>query len=175
MNKKVEDLKKSKKVNYKNSIFKNAEAVREEILPLRDKGFSIVTTNGCFDILHIGHIQYLSEAALKGDILVVGVNCDSVVRKLKGKNRPIQNEKDRVAIVSALKIVDYAFIFHEDNPNRFIEIIKPDIHVKGGDYNENIIEKPVVEAYGGKINIVSLKENYSTTNIINKIVSNDLM
>jgi len=153
----------------KNAIFKNAESVAEYITPLRKKGKTIVTTNGCFDIIHGGHIEYLSEAASKGGILIVGVNCDKVVKKLKGGNRPVQGEDDRVAIVGALKMVDCAFIFTEDDPCTFLEIIKPDIHVKGGDYTEDIIEKPVVEAYGGKVSIVSFKEGYSTTTIINKI------
>lgn len=158
--------------NNKNSIFKNAESVVEYITPLRKKGKTVVTTNGCFDILHAGHIQYLSEAASKGDLLVVGVNCDKVVKKLKEENRPVQSEDDRVAIVGALKMVDCAFIFSEDDPRDFLNIIKPDIHVKGGDYTEDIIEKPVVEAYGGKISIVSFKGGYSTTDIIKKIISN---
>ena len=156
----------------KNNILKNAESVVKSITPLREKGDTVVTTNGCFDILHAGHIQYLSEAATKGDILVVGVNCDKVVKKLKGENRPVQKEDDRVAIIGALKMVDCAFIFSEDDPRDFLNIIKPDIHVKGGDYTEDIIEKPVVEAYGGKISIVSFMEGYSTTDIIKKIIPN---
>ena len=146
---------------YNNTVFETAEAVLEYITPLRKKGKTIVTTNGCFDIIHAGHIQYLSEAASKGEILVVGINCDEVVKKLKGEGRP----------VSALKMVDCAFIFTEDDPRIFLKIIKPDIHVKGGDYTEEILEKPVVEAHGGKISIVSFKEGYSTSEIINKIIS----
>lgn len=157
--------------NNKKSIFKNAESVVEFITPLREQGNTIVTTNGCFDIIHGGHIQYLVEAASKGDILIVGINCDTVVNKLKGDNRPVQSENDRVAIVGALKMVDCAFIFPEDDPRDFLTVIKPDIHVKGGDYSEDIIEKPVVEMYGGKISIVSFKEGSSTTGIIKKIIS----
>lgn len=158
----------------KNSTFANAEAVREYTTPLKEKGKTIVTTNGCFDILHAGHIQYLAEAAKKGDILVVGVNSDEVVRKLKGSNRPVQSEDDRVAIIGALKMVDCAFIFYEDDPLTFLKVIKPDIHVKGGDYTEDIIEKPVVEEYGGKISIVPFKNGRSTSDIINKIVTSNL-
>ena len=156
---------------YNNTVFETAQAVLEYITPLRNNGKTIVTTNGCFDIIHAGHLQYLSEAASKGDILVVGVNCDEVVKNLKGEGRPIQSENDRAAIVSALKMVDCAFIFTEDDPRAFLKIIKPDIHIKGGDYTEEIIEKPVVEAHGGKISIVSFKEGRSTTGIINKIFS----
>lgn len=153
------------------NVFKNAEEVLKYITPLKRKGKKIVTTNGCFDILHTGHIQYLTEAASKGDILIVGVNCDAVVRKLKGKSRPVQNQRARVAMVGALKMVDGAFIFTEDDPREFIRIIKPDIHVKGGDYTRDILEKETVEANGGVISIVSFKRGFSTTEIINKIIS----
>ncbi len=154
-----------------NSVFKDAQAVSEYITPLRNAGKTIVTTNGCFDILHAGHIQYLSDAALQGDVLVVGVNSDDVVRKLKGTNRPIQDEKARLSIMGALKMVDCAFIFYEEDPRAFLAVIKPDIHVKGGDYSEDIIEKPVVEANGGEISIVSFKDGCSTTDIVSKIIS----
>jgi len=157
--------------NNDENVFKNAKAVLEFITPLRKQGKTIVTTNGCFDILHAGHIQYLSEAASKGDILIVGVNCDAVVRRLKGKNRPVQNERARVAIVGALKMVDCAFVFTEDDPREFIGIIKPDIHVKGGDYTRDILEKESVETNGGVISIVSFKKGFSTTEIVNKIIS----
>jgi rfaE bifunctional protein nucleotidyltransferase chain/domain len=129
----------------------------------------VVTTNGCFDILHAGHIQYLYDAASLGDILVVGVNSDSVVRKLKGNSRPVQNEQNRLTLIGSLRMVDCAFIFEEDDPREFLKVIKPDIHVKGGDYSEDIIEKPVVEAHGGKIVIVSFKEGQSSTALIEKI------
>ncbi len=154
-----------------NSIFKDVQAVTKHITPLKKKGKTIVTTNGCFDILHAGHIQYLSETASQGDILVVGVNSDDVVRKLKGGNRPIQDENARVSIIGALKMVDCAFIFYEYDPRAFLKVIKPDIHVKGGDYSEDIIEKPVVEAHGGRISIVSYINGCSTTDILSKIIS----
>lgn len=155
----------------KDAVFEDVEAVKKHITPFREKCKIVVTTNGCFDILHVGHVQYLSEAASKGDILIVGVNSDEVVKKLKGSNRPIQSEKDRVALIGALKMVDCAFIFREDDPRPFLEILRPDFHVKGGDYTQEIIEKPVVEAYGGKISIVSFKWGCSTTDIINKLSS----
>jgi len=158
-------------VNNTINTFTNINKLYKYLAPLQKEGKSVVTTNGCFDILHAGHIQYLKEAASHGDILVVGVNCDKVVQNLKGKNRPVQNENDRVSIIGALKMVDFAFIFYEDNPCSFLNIIKPDIHVKGGDYSENIIEKPVVEAHGGHVVIVSFKNGYSSSNIIRKIAS----
>jgi rfaE bifunctional protein nucleotidyltransferase chain/domain len=152
-------------------VLANAEEVRQALAPLRRQGRSIVTTNGCFDILHAGHIQYLAEAAGLGDILVVGINSDAVVRKLKGAGRPIQSEQDRATIMGSLRIVDYAFVFHEDDPRAFLEIIRPDIHVKGGDYRADIIEREVVEAHGGKVAIVSFRQGYSTTTVVERIRS----
>ncbi len=155
------------------SALQSASVVRDAIAGLRRQGKTLVTTNGCFDIIHAGHVQYLAEAARQGDILVVGVNCDDVVRRLKGKGRPLQNERDRLEIVASFRMVDYAFIFREDDPRTFIEILRPDIHVKGGDYPENIIEAPVVEKYGGKIKIVSFLKDHSTTLLVEAIRKND--
>jgi rfaE bifunctional protein nucleotidyltransferase chain/domain len=152
-----------------NTALQTALEVKSAIAGARGRGKTLVTTNGCFDIIHAGHIQYLSEAAQLGDILVVGVNCDNVVQTLKGSGRPLQNENDRATIVANLSMVDYAFIFREDDPRAFLEILRPDIHVKGGDYSEEIIEKPVVEKYGGKIEIVSFLQGRSTTSLVEKI------
>lgn len=152
-----------------NNTFQSAPELKAAIEPLRKQGKTLVTTNGCFDIIHAGHILYLTEAARLGDILAVGVNCDKVVQKLKGKGRPLQNEQDRLAIVASLRMVDFAFIFREDDPRQFLEILRPDVHVKGGDYSEEIIEKPVVEKHGGKIKIVSFLKGYSTTSLIAKM------
>lgn len=157
------------KQNSIDTVFKSVQSVLKYINPLRSKGKKVVTTNGCFDILHAGHIQYLFKASLKADLLIVGVNSDAVVRKLKGKNRPIQTERDRLTLIGALRMVDCAFIFQEEDPREFLNVLKPDVHVKGGDYTEDIIEKPVVESYGGKISIVSYKQGYSSTKIIDKI------
>jgi glycerol-3-phosphate cytidylyltransferase len=151
------------------NTFQTASELRAAVAELRKQGNTLVTTNGCFDIIHAGHIQYLTEAARLGDILAVGVNCDAVVQKLKGKGRPLQNEQDRLAIVASLRMVDYAFIFREDDPRSFLEILRPDIHAKGGDYTEDIIEKSVVEQYGGKIKIVSFLKEHSTTSLIVKM------
>jgi rfaE bifunctional protein nucleotidyltransferase chain/domain len=152
-----------------NNAFQTALELKAAIEPLRKQGKTLVTTNGCFDIIHAGHIQYLAEAARLGDILAVGVNCDAVVQKLKGKGRPLQNEQDRLAIVASLRMVDFAFIFREDDPRPFLEVLRPDVHVKGGDYAEDIIEKPVVEKNGGKIKIVSFLKDHSTTSLIAKM------
>jgi glycerol-3-phosphate cytidylyltransferase len=150
-------------------ICKSAYDIKKKVMPLREKGKIIVTTNGCFDLIHAGHIEYLTEAAALGDILIVGVNSDSSVKKLKGPERPIQNEYDRLVIISTLKMVDFTCVFHEDDPRAFLEIIKPDIHVKGGDYGQELLERTTVEKYGGKIHIVSFKNGRSTTGIIKKI------
>jgi rfaE bifunctional protein nucleotidyltransferase chain/domain len=152
-----------------NTALQTAQEVKSAVAEARKKGKTLVTTNGCFDIIHAGHIQYLSEAAQLGDILVVGVNCDAVVRRLKGQGRPLQNEQDRVTIIASLAMVDFAFIFREDDPCAFLEILRPDIHVKGGDYSGEIIEKPVVEKHGGEIRIVSFLKGRSTTSLVEKI------
>jgi len=138
----------------------------------RKNGKTLVTTNGCFDIVHAGHVQYLTEAAQLGDFLIVGINCDDVVRRLKGPKRPLQNENDRLKIVASLAMVDYAFIFREEDPRAFIEVLRPDIHVKGGDYSMEILEKPIVEKYGGKIEIVSFLKDHSTSSLVKKIEIN---
>lgn len=135
----------------------------------KEDGRTIVTTNGCFDLIHAGHIQYLHETASLGDKLVVGLNSDASVKRLKGETRPLQNESDRLKIMASLKMVDLAFIFSEDDPREFIKLIKPDFHVKGGDYTEDILERETVEENGGKVAIVSFKDGRSTTGIINKM------
>jgi rfaE bifunctional protein nucleotidyltransferase chain/domain len=155
--------------NLNTSIFADAEGVRDFIAPLRDAGKKIVTTNGCFDIIHAGHVQYLTEAARLGDVLVVGINSDDVVHKLKGPDRPVQNEKDRLLVAGALRMVDCAFIFRENDPRAFLEILRPDVHVKGGDYDRNIMEKEVVERYGGSIAIVSFLPGHSTSSLVSRI------
>jgi glycerol-3-phosphate cytidylyltransferase len=139
---------------------------------LRKKGKTLVTTNGCFDLLHAGHIKYLADAAALGDLLVVGINSDASVSRLKGPDRPIQNEIDRALLIWSLKMVDYTFIFPENDPIAFLEILKPDIHVKGGDYTpEQLPEKSIVEKHGGKIVIVPFTSGLSTTSIVKKIIT----
>jgi rfaE bifunctional protein nucleotidyltransferase chain/domain len=129
-----------------------------------------VTTNGCFDILHVGHIQSLTAAKALGDVLVVGINSDASVRALKGKNRPVVPERERAEIIASLKPVDAVFVFGEADPRKWLAVLKPDVHAKGSDRTmEEIIEKDVVERGGGKIVRLSLKKGRSTTNIIEKI------
>ena len=144
--------------------------IEKKIAPLRASGKKLVTTNGCFDLLHTGHVKYLYDAAQFGDILVVGINSDSSVSGLKGPLRPVQKEADRTLLIGALKVVDYAFIFSEPDPCAFLEILRPDMHVKGGDYAPHQLpETKVVEKYGGKVAVVPFEPGYSTTGLIETI------
>lgn len=130
----------------------------------------IVFTNGCFDILHIGHLRYMEEAARLGDILVIGLNSDASVRRLKGEERPINSQEDRAELLSALEFVNYVVIFDEDTPYELIKRIQPDVLVKGGDYKpDEVVGKDIVEARGGELKLLKFVEGKSTTNIINKI------
>lgn len=130
----------------------------------------VVFTNGCFDILHVGHKRYLEEARKLGDLLIVGVNSDASVRRLKGPERPINSERDRVELLTALDCVDYVIVFEDDTPQTLIERIKPDVLVKGGDYRpEEVVGKETVEAKGGKVVIIPLVKGKSTTALIQKI------
>lgn len=131
---------------------------------------TIVTTNGCFDILHAGHVRYLKQAKELGDILVLCLNSDESVKKIKGPTRPLNNENDRAEVISALCSVDYVVIFEEETPINLLAQIKPDIHVKGGDYTEDTLpETKVIKEGGGKVQFIPFLEGRSTTNIINKI------
>lgn len=135
------------------------------------KNKKFVFTNGCFDLIHRGHVAYLNEAKSLGDFLVVGLNSDSSVKKLKkGANRPFNNEKDRAFVLDNIKAVDYVIIFSEDSPYNLIKNIKPDFLVKGGDWKEeDIVGSDVVKANGGKVISLKFIDNYSTTSLINKI------
>ena len=134
------------------------------------KDKNIVFTNGCFDILHVGHVRYMQEASKLGDIFVVGLNSDASVKRLKGPERPVNNQDDRAEILSSLGFVDYVAIFDEDTPYNLIKAIQPDVLVKGGDYNpDNVVGKDIVEARGGELRLINFVEGKSTTNIINKM------
>lgn len=149
---------------------KTIKSLQQILAKLKNQGKKIVFTNGCFDILHIGHIRYLKKAKSFGDILVIGLNSDSSVKKLKGKNRPVFSQNERAEILSSLEFVDFVIIFNEDTPEKLISKIKPDIHVKGGDYKtDDLPEAEIVKEYGGKIKIVKFIPGYSTTGLINKI------
>ena len=148
----------------------------KELVPivqkLKSQNKKIVTTNGVFDILHIGHVKYLEQAKKLGDVLIVGINTDKSVKQNKGNKRPINDEKSRSYVLAALESVDYVFLFNEKDPRDWLEKLKPDVHVKAGDYRLNqIIEKNAVEKNNGKIMISKIEKNYSTTKTINKILS----
>ncbi|MBN1252503.1 MAG: D-glycero-beta-D-manno-heptose 1-phosphate adenylyltransferase [Bacteroidales bacterium] len=129
----------------------------------------IVFSNGCFDIIHRGHIEYLAKAASLGDILIIGINTDSSVRKLKGENRPVQDETARALVMASLSFVDKIILFDEETPYELINYIKPDILVKGSDYSvENIVGADIVLKNGGKVETIDLVEGYSTSSIIEK-------
>ena len=130
---------------------------------------SVVFTNGCFDILHVGHVKYLEKAKKNGDVLVVGLNSDASVKQLKGDHRPINSEMDRAIVLAALSVIDMVVIFEEDTPIELIKKIKPSVHVKGGDYEpESLPEYDVVTNYGGKVVIEAFYDGYSTTSTIKK-------
>ena len=133
-------------------------------------GSVVVTTNGCFDVLHLGHLRYLQAARQLGDLLVVAVNSDSSVRELKGENRPLVPEGERAEMLAGLGCVDYVVIFRESTPIDLLSELKPNIHVKGGDYKlEQLIERDVVEANGGKVIVGLNVPGKSTTNLIQVI------
>jgi len=151
------------KILYKNSL--NGIVKR-----LRKNKKTIVFTNGCFDILHRGHIEYLKKAKKLGDILIVGLNADRSVKRIKGEGRPIQKQSDRLIIITSLSFVDYAILFNESTPINLIKQIKPDVLVKGGDWlKENIVGNNVVSSYGGKVLSIPYLQGKSTSNIISKI------
>lgn len=140
------------------------------IKKLKSENKKIVFTNGCFDILHAGHVRYLKESKKFGDILIVGLNSDVSVKKIKGESRPINPEMDRVEVLAGLEAVSYIVLFDETSPVKLLEEIKPDIYTKGADYTvETLPEAKTVLSYGGKIEFIKFLEGRSTTKIIDKI------
>lgn len=136
----------------------------------RFQGRKIVFTNGCFDILHKGHVEYLSKARDLGDILIIGLNTDASVSRLKGSGRPVQDQSSRALVLASLRVVEAVVFFEEDTPYNLIDLVKPDVLVKGGDYTEeNIVGADVVKANGGSVVIIPLVEGYSTSGIIKKL------
>jgi len=166
----LEELKSS--FNGTNSKIKTVEELIQIVQELKSKGKKIVTTNGIYDILHVGHTQLLNKAKSFGDILILALNTDSSTRRYKGDNRPINNQKERGEIAANLIAVDYITFFDEDTPENLINKLRPDIHVKGGDYKkEDLLETKIVHKHGGEVKIVKLVEGKSTTNIITKIIN----
>lgn len=136
----------------------------------RASGRSIAFANGCFDVLHVGHIRYLQGASAEADILVVGVNGDESVRTLKGEGRPVMNERERAEIIAAVRGVAYVTVFRETSPARLIGTLRPDVHCKGTDYTaESVPEAEVVRSYGGRVAIVGDPKDHSTTEILRRL------
>ena len=153
------------------SKIKTVDELRPLLEILRSTGKKIVFTNGCFDLIHTGHIRYLAKAKTYGDILVVAVNSDSSVRVIKGDKRPINSEADRMETLAAVESVDFVTLFHDPDPYRIISELQPDVLVKGGDWPiEKIIGRDIVEKRGGKVISVGYIEGASTTGIIERIL-----
>ncbi len=148
----------------------NNESLHEKLKAWQEAGKKIVFTNGCFDLLHLGHIDYLSKAADCGDVFIIGVNSDASVRKLKGEHRPIQDENSRSRILAALSFVTAVIVFTEETPYELIKIIQPDVLVKGADYKvEQIAGHDIVLAKGGEVILIDFLPGYSTSAIEKKI------
>ncbi len=146
------------------------EEIDKLISQLRSQNKTIVTTNGCFDILHVGHVRYLEQAKKYGDVLIVALNSDKSVKKIKGENRPINNENDRAEVLNALRSVDYVILFDEESPLNLLLKIAPDVHTKGADYTiETLPEAKAIMEKGGKIEFIPFVEGKSTTSIIEKM------
>lgn len=136
----------------------------------RRAGRKVVFTNGCFDILHLGHVRYLQEARAQGDLLVVGLNTDASVTRLKGPDRPVQNETARSEVLAALACVDFVTLFDEETPGALIQAVRPDVLVKGGDYTiDQIVGASFVQSYGGEVRILQFVDGFSTSSIIKKM------
>lgn len=159
----------------------NLKKVQNKVLSLKEllssidkdrkQNKKIVFTNGCFDILHRGHIEYLAQASDLADIMIIGLNTDKSVSRLKGEDRPLQDELSRGTLMAALQFVDYVVLFDEETPLNLIESIKPDVLVKGSDYKiEDIVGYKVLQEYGGEIRTIDFVEGYSTTKIVDKIL-----
>ena len=143
----------------------------DECRRLREEGLRIVSTNGCFDLLHVGHTRYLQAARRLGDVLVVGINSDASVRGLKGPGRPIVREQDRAELVASLECVDLTTVFSQSTPTDLLAELRPDVHCKGGDYRPtDLPEACVVQSHGGRIEVLPLADAYSTSSIINRIL-----
>ena len=152
-----------------NKIFER-NTLKDKLEELRKKGKKIAFTNGCFDILHVGHVRYLREAKKTADVLVLALNSDSSVRSLKGKERPLVPEKERAEILAALEFIDFVTIFPESTPLELINYLKPDILIKGGDWAEkDVVGREEIKEWGGRVAIIPEVVGKSTTNIVEKI------
>ena len=149
---------------------KRLEEVKKIVAGLKRKKKKVVFTNGCFDILHYGHIKYLEKCKALGDFLIIGLNSDSSVKKIKGKNRPIRGEKERAALLSALEFVDYITLFNQETPESLIKAIEPDVLAKGGDWRiKDIVCGDYVKRRGGRVVMIPFVKGYSTTRFIKRV------
>ena len=149
------------------------EALKETVRSLKEGGNKIVFTNGCFELLHIGHVQYLQAARAEGDVLVVGMNSDHSVRQIKGPRRPVVPENERAEVLASLACVDFVSLFDEPDPLEIIRSLLPDVLVKGADWAEDaIVGRDIVKAHGGRVVRIPLTQGASTTSIIEKILAN---
>ena len=154
-------------------IIINRNKIQEVVKELRSNNQTIVVTNGCFDILHVGHVRYLQETKSYADKLIVLVNSDKSVRAIKGEGRPVNNENDRAEVLCALSAVDFAVLFDETSPSKLIDEIKPDVYTKGGDYTlDTLPERDVILKNNISVKFIKFVEGKSTTGIINKINNN---
>ena len=156
------------KIHYKWKV--ESGTPHSQLSTFHAQGLKVVFTNGCFDILHRGHVEYLSKAADMGDVLVVGLNTDASVKRLKGEGRPINNEEARALVLASLSFVDAVVLFDEDTPYQLIKTVRPDVLVKGADYQpEKIVGYDIVTSYGGTVATVPLVDGFSTTSVIAKL------
>ncbi|MFC1594779.1 D-glycero-beta-D-manno-heptose 1-phosphate adenylyltransferase [Candidatus Omnitrophota bacterium] len=157
-------------MNTKNKL-KSLKQLKVIVSRLKQKRKKVVFTNGCFDILHLGHVTYLQAARKKGDVLVIGLNSDRSVKKIKGKKRPLLPQSDRIGIISALQCVDYVVLFNDETPLRLIEALKPDILIKGADWKaQQIVGSEIVRSQGGTVQTIPIVKGRSTTDIIKIIL-----
>jgi rfaE bifunctional protein nucleotidyltransferase chain/domain len=144
--------------------------VRAAVEAARGEGQTVALANGCFDVLHVGHVRYLEGARAEADLLVVGINGDDSVRRLKGEGRPVLPEGDRALLVGALRCVDHVVVFHEDDVTRLLRTLRPDVHCKGTDYTpETVPERDVVREYGGRVAIVGDPKDHDTRAILERV------
>lgn len=158
-------------MNAKKHMVLSREMLSSQLVEERRLGKKVVFTNGCFDLLHIGHLRYLAEARCLGDLLVIGLNSDASVQAIKGPNRPIIPEEDRAEVLAAMEMVDYVSLFDEPTPQQLIEAVQPDVLVKGGDWSiDTIVGREVVWARGGRVLNIPVIEGLSTSAIIRQVV-----
>ena len=153
-----------------NAPILDERALADALAQERAAGRTIAFANGCFDVLHVGHLRFLQDAARQADVLLVGINGDQSVRALKGAGRPVMNEAERAEIISAIRGVSYVTIFHDRSPGRLIGDLKPDVHCKGTDYTpDSVPEAAIVRSYGGRVAIVGDAKTHSTTDMLEKM------